>query len=393
MNKHMMAIALLQLGAVAVYSTAGFANEAGGFQAGGVTITPAVQVGVSHNDNIFAQESVKTKSWITKIDPAIVFSAIDGANEYEVSYRYSKGIYHSSRDDNYNDHFVGASADLDLSSRLDVGGWANYDITHDARGTTFTGLPIAFSTPDRFHEVSAGGMVGYGLSARVEFSVEHSVKRYKNHQTVTLARNLDTTGGSAKFSYPVTSKASAVVEARYKRFDYKLASSVLDSNEQRYFAGFDWEATAKTTGTARLGYLRKNFKDVTQVDSSYLGWELGVMWEPMSYSSWTLETSSSALESDGTGSFTKSIGGSLTWDHEWTTYLSHSATFNYRDNKFQGAAIGRTDKVTTAGLSVNYELMRWLTLSPSYSYANRNSNTANASYKQNVWSLNLIGTL
>jgi len=391
MKKHIIAVTVLQLAALTAFST----SSHGGIMVGGVEVTPGLQVEESHNDNIFAQETVKKSSWITTIDPALVVKAVDGANEYELGYRYSRGIFHSSHNDDYSDHFIGADMLLDLTSRLNVIGWADYNRTHDMRGTTFTGLPITFNTPDKYHETIVGSRVEYGQNARVEFSGEYSNKRYDNHRTITQTRDLDTIGGIAQFSYPIAPKTSAVIEARYTRFNYKFFSPTtnLDSAEQRYYAGLDWEATAKTTGTVRVGYLSKNFSNAALTDSSSVGWELGILWEPLTYSSWTLEGSSTALETDGTGSYTKSVGGSLTWNHEWAEHLSHTAMVGYHENKFQGLAITRKDQVTTAGASVNYELMRWLTVGAGYNYADRNSNAANASYRQNVWSLTLTGTL
>jgi len=362
---------------------------------GGVDITPAIQVNEAHDDNVFAQEKTRKSSWITTIEPGVLVSAESGTSTYELRYQLSKGLFHSSRNDDFLDHFVSAKADFDMSSRLKSGLWVNYSKTHDRRGTTFTGAPLTFNTPDRYHRSVAGGKVSYGKNARIDLNAEYTNKRYDNHHTLTQTRDLDTIGGSAAFSYPVGPKTSAVVEARYKHYNYKFFSATtnLDSNEQRYFAGLDWEATAKTTGHARVGYLKKNFSDARLIGTSQFAWELGVLWEPMSYSSWELATDYKPLETDGTGTFSKSIGGRLTWKHEWNSKLSHSAYGGYRQNRFQGLVVQRKDKVTTAGASVDYQLMRWLGIGGAYDYTNRSSNAVNSSFRDNVWSVNIITTL
>lgn len=392
MKKYVFTAALLL---TVICSKTGLAVEAAGVQVGGVEVIPAVQVGVSHNDNIFAQETNKKSSLITTIDPALKLVAVNGSNQFEVDYHLSKGFYHSSSNDNYLDHFAGLNADLDLSSRLKSRLWANYDKTHDMRGSTFTGQALTFNTPDEYHQTIVGGQVSYGINARVDVKGEYTNKRYDNHRTITIARDLDTAGGSIALSYPIAPKTSAVVEARYKRFDYKLltATTNLDSAEQRYYAGLDWEATAKTTGTVRVGYLNKNFSRAGVNDASQFSWELGVLWEPMSYSAWQLSTSGAPGETDGTGSYTESSNVDLTWNHAWNSSLSHTATLGYSQSKYQGTVTPRTDNLTTAGFSLNYDIQRWLTVEAGYNYANRNSNAVNSSYKQNIWSLNVIGSL
>jgi len=363
---------------------------------GEIEIYPAVQIEEKHDDNIFAQENMKTGSWITIIDPAVKVVAEKGANSYEASYRLSKGIYHGSRTDDFIDHFADFTASFGPTSRLDIKTWARHSRTHDDRGSTFTGQGLQFNTPDQYHETDVGGEVSYGVNARIDVKGEYDNKRYDNHHSITRARDLDTEGGGIQFSYPVAPKTSVAIEARFKHFNYKLLTSTfdIDSNEQRYFAGLDWEATAKTTGTVRVGYLRKNFLNPRLIDDSFFGWEIAVLWEPLSYSSWNLSTSSMPIETDGTGDFTKDTSVNLTWDHAWSTYLSHHASVGYSRDIFKGSVpVERIDNITTAAFGLDYQFQRWLSIGTEYNYTNRSSNALNASYHQNVWFFRVQGTL
>ena len=372
-----------------------FAADPASVRIGGVDVTPAVKVMEKHDDNIFSQQNIKKSSWITVVEPGVDLKADDGVSQLEVQYHLSNGTFHSSHGDDYLDHFVSASYAYSPTSRLTSSLSVDYSKTHDARGTTFTGSPLIFTTPDKYHETTVNGEIGYGVNGHLALAGAYSNKRYDNHHTVTKARDLDTAEGRASFSYPIAPATRAVLEARYKRFNYKLftPTSNLDSNEQRYFAGLNWEATAMTSGSLRLGYLKKRFSSARQVGAGQFSWELGAKWAPTTYSSVQISSDYGPQETDGTGSYIKSIGADVSWDYAWNNRLSHNVYGGYHENRYQGVGVARKDRLSSAGISVDYQIQRWLGIGAGYDYLNRNSNLANTSFKDNTWSLNLLLTL
>jgi len=371
--------------------------EAGSIAVGNMDLVPQLKIGESHNDNIFSQEkqaSIKS-SWITTISPSLTLLADDGANQYELGYNLSQKIYQQSHDDDVLDNFLNFNANLGLSRKLTTDFYVNYNLTHDPRGSTFTGgVGGTVAVPDAYHETIVGGSLDYGSNAHMIVSGEYSNKRYTNNRTRTIARDMDAAKAGLEFDYDLTGKTSAVLEARYKQFNYKFQSATvnLDSSEQKYFTGLNWEATAKTSGRARIGYTKKNFKKVSTQDVGFFSWELGVEWLPMSYSSWVLETSLTPVETDGTGSSIKNKSVNLSWNHAWSERLNHAISLGYTTGSYQGNST-RVDKTTTASVSVSYQMLRWLAIEPSYHYSNRSSNAVNSSYRANVWAIDFIGTL
>ncbi len=396
MKKRIVVIAMTQV--MALFFGASVASaEAGGIAVGNMQLVPQITLGESRNDNIFLQESANAikKSWITTIDPSVALKADDGANKYELGYNLSEGIYHQSHADDFIDQVASFKANLGLSRKLMVDFNVDYNLSHDTRGSTFTGgAAAAVSTPDKYHETNVGASVNYGANAHIIISGDYSNKRYSNNRTRTIARDLDTIGGIAEFDYDLTGKTSAVLEARYTQFNYQYQTALvnLDSREQVYFVGLNWEATGKTSGKARVGYTKKNFTKASLIDAGFFSWEVGVEWLPMSYSSWTLKTSSMPYETDGSGSFIKNTGVDLAWDHTWNQRVHHEATLSYSKADYQGGS-ARVDNITKASASVSYQWLRWLAIQPLYEYTNNSSNAVKASYKQNIWTLNLVGTL
>lgn len=408
MKKHILLAALIQLCLVStVPNNAGAApmrqglvsalrsaGDAAPIKVGALKIYPVLEVGEKYNDNIFEQESVKTSSLITTVDPVVTVVAEKGANHVEVSYRLSNGTYQSSHNDDYIDHFAGIDIAFGLTRRLDIKAWADYSKTHDTRGTTFTGTPTG-PNQDKYHETEAGAKVSYGVRARIDVTSEYTSKRYENNRTRTQRRDLDTAEGRVALSFPFTTKSRGVLEVRYEYLDFKFFSATRndDSNEQRYFAGLDWDATAKTSGAVRLGYLQKDFTNPLLSTYSQFSWELDIKWAPKSYSRWRLRSSSMPAIPDGSDSYTLDTGGELSWRHEWASRFRHIAYIGYEEKGYQGLIVPRTDKEITAGLGLEYQLFRWLALGAGYDFTDRDSNKQGASHRQNIWSLRMLGTL
>lgn len=389
MKQRITIIAITQMMAMPFYASIAQA-EPGNIPVGSMQLVPTLTLGESYNDNIFSKELKKDmkKSLITKIEPSFILKADDGAKHYELGYKLSDAIYHQSHGDDVINHFVNFNANLELSRKLTTAFYANYNLGHNPRGS-IVGAAGNVAIPDAYREGILGGSVDYGSNAHLIVSGEYNSKKYTNNYASTNLRNFDSTKVGAEFSYDLTAKTSALLEVRYQRFNYLTAP--LDSTEQAYFTGLTWDATAKTSGSARIGYTNKNFVAAGKPNVGLLSWEVNAEWLPMSYSSWTLGTSSKPVESQGTGSVIKNNSVNLSWNHAWSELVSHSASLGYSKDNYQGNP--RLDKTTTANFSVNYQWFRWLAVSPSYDFRNLSSNITNSSYKTNVWMFNLIGTL
>jgi len=379
---------------------AGIANAVGVEDAvpvhiGALKVYPTLEVGEKHNDNIFAQEKGTKSSLITTVSPAIAVVLEKGVNRIDASYRLDNGSYLSSHNDDYTDHFVSLNEAYIPTRRLNISAWGTYSKAHDPRGSTFTGTTISFKTPDRYHESVVGAKVQYGVKAVIGLKAEYTSKRYENHLSITKTRELDTTGGIFSLATPIAPKTIAVFEARYKRFNYKELTTTqnLDSTEQTYLLGLDWQATAKTSGTVRVGYLRKRFTKAGMTNNSQPTWELTALWEPLSYSRWQLTSSFAPVETEGTGHYSKSARTNLVWTHEWSSRFSHHASIGYSQDTYEGLPIKRKDKLFTTVLGMDYQLLRWLSIGADYDFTNRNSNAVNSSYRQNTWLLRVHGTL
>lgn len=394
MKKYIAVIALLQLSLVAMIPNTAVAEKAVPLSLGAVKVYPVLEVKESYDDNIFLEKNTKTGSFVTKLTPSVRIVAKSGANQVTVQYRISKGFYHKSSSDNYLDQNVAIGGKFGLTKRLNMGVSLGYKKSHYSRGSTFLGVGSkTFNSPDKFHEVSLGGKVSYGVRGRIDLTGLYTNFRYDNNVLRAKDLDVDTLGSVLAFSFPIGLKTRAVVETRFKLFNYLAISRLgdLDNNEQSYLAGLDWQASAKTNGGVRVGYVKKKFLNTAFTNFAQLSWELNATWQPLSSSSVQLNAFSKPIESDGTSRFIVSNALNMAWKHHWTQAFSHRLSMGYDSRDYKGLA--RQDKIASASLGLDYNLLRWLSVGGDYRFRNRNSSVTNSSYRQNIWSLRVRGML
>ena len=305
-----------------------------------------------------------------------------------------KGVsarYAQSRPDDYTDYRLAGTGEFVLSSRMGLRLGAEYNKGHDPRGSTDRGVG---GEPDLYRNTGFGGLFAFGgnqARGRFEFEASSFDKRYTNNRATTTASDRNTDSFTGRFFSRFTEKTSFLVEARADKLDYKLSTSLLDSNERYYLVGVTWEATAATSGIIKVGQIRKNFVSSTLRDSSSSAWDATIQWAPVSYSKFAFTTSKSFGESTGVGDFllTKRYGAN--WTHEWNNRFSTVASVTRANDEFVNGK--RSDSTDNIGLNFNYKLQRWLTIGGGYVNTNRDSNNANFNYKKNLYSFTLGATL
>jgi len=297
-NKMITGVALLCLFASNAYALGD------GININGLQIKPSVTISGQYDDNITKAETRIISSWQTIISPAIDIIAGSEINQLNVHYDFERGDFAGSQNDSYSDHHVAGAMHNELTSKVVIDTAASYIKSHDGRGTTFSGIATGFNTPDRWHEAAATAQFSYGgayATGRIELHGGFSAKRYDNHRSLTAARDLNTENGGATFYYRIAPKTSLLFEGDYANFDYRLVNSPLDSDELTAYTGLTWEATAKTSGTVKVGWQRKKIKRTTRTGGGFFSLDAQVEWAPLTYSTWALQSGIKATESDSNG--------------------------------------------------------------------------------------------
>jgi hypothetical protein len=152
-----------------------------------------------------------------------------------------------------------------------------------------------------------------------------------------------------------------------------------------------WDATAKTSGTFKIGREKKSFSSSKYSDKSTGMWEAGVTWAPLTYSTFSLDMRRGFDEGEDNASAIKTQNTRLGWKHFWLDRLYSNASYSRTDRKYQD--ISREDNLDNYGISLTYQARRWLDVGLGYTYADNNSDAKNESYKRNIYALTFNASL
>jgi hypothetical protein len=270
-----------------------------------------------------------------------------------------------------------------FSARTDFKARAEYVYGHDARGST--DRPAA-ATPDEFVNAGAEATFGYGAPGargRLEANGGFYSRQYQNNRLFTEASDRDTGILGGTFFWRVAPRSQLFLQGDWRRIDYDQPASTQDSDERRVYVGARWDATALTSGSAKIGWLKKDFAFDPRQDVSTGSWEASVRWSPLTYSVFDFNTSRQTQESTGVGDVIVSSIYNVKWTHSWNARVRSEVLAGWTNDDFRGAGVSREDDTGTLGLRLNYQFRRWLRFAAEYTYTERDSNEPVVVYKRN----------
>ena len=237
----------------------GYPAQRGFVRAEPFFIYPMIASGFGVNSNVLLQSTGAVRSSFVQFAPRITADVRSGGQSYALTYQGNLTRFSNSSADNYFDHEVIGQARNQFSARADLNVQAYYLSRSEGRGTLNR---VLNSEPDRFGAMGASGTFGYGAQAaqgRFEFDLGLTDKRYDNFRQVNSAFDVSTFNFAGRFLYRIAPRMRLLAELRDTEYHYK--SNNLDSSERRLMFGASMDAGAAISGTAKLGVVRKDFKD------------------------------------------------------------------------------------------------------------------------------------
>jgi hypothetical protein len=271
-------------------------------------------------------------------------------------------------------------------------------------GLTQGTIPTANSRPVQYTSQDNQATYQFGANGakgNLIFKADYNTIKYDNQTTDTIppvvARysNQDryTINLGASFLYKVMPKTYVLfeVDENIIRYTNPLPTTNYNYSRTSYLFGATWKAAGKTTGTIKLGMYDLQ-PDNKQIKST-LGFtgSAQVVWQPWTYSGFTLGASQGALPNLGvnTGAYINQNTYSLGWLHQWSHRLSSQLQFSAYTQNYVGTTpeTQTTFFGVTAGL--NYQMRPWLGFGLNYSFNKRDSTIKNYIYDQNLIILNV----
>jgi hypothetical protein len=344
----------------------------------GVEITPTLSADVSYNDNWKEANTGERSSYITTIAPSIKVEAKKGLNVYGLNLDAShQSVEDQSSADN-TDYSLGANAHVEMSSRtrLDLNAsYSNQEDIQDAQEDT--------------EETNIGFTFGYGAEAaklQLEFGVNQQDKEFSTDATTN--KDFDATKYTAAAFYRVSGKTK--VSAEYRQSDIDNKTGTLDGDQTVALVGAIWEATGKTSGSAKIGQVKRTFDAAGVADQDGTTWEVGVVWTPTPLSTVKVDLGNTYEMGSATERVIDTDKSKVAWNQQWSSNLSSDLSYSRMDEEYVGGANnGQDDQTDEIALKLTYSLARNADLVAGLTLKEKDSTAANSDYEQSVYNIGL----
>ena len=344
--------------------------------------TPTLEVRESYDDNYRGLSDNEQASWVTGINPTFLLSTGNRNSEYELQYSANSDIFHSDSEASNTDHHLTLRSVIEPTSRHRFSWGLEYHRVEETSDTE------SITENDKYSLAVARGSYRYGAATarnQLEFGTRYEQLRYHNSDGLNASEERDSLMFNSIWYHRLGGGLRSLVEARHTDHDYELASARRDSTNVALLGGAVWDATAKTSGTVKIGAERKDFDSDTRKDFTSPMWEVGVTWKPRTYSAFNLNTRRAFDEGDDGASTINDWTTLATWEHEWTSRIATELKYRYSEREYEG--INRDDERTSYGAGVIYSPDRWIDVTLSYLRTENDSNLAVETYDRNVYLL------
>lgn len=364
----------------------------------GFSIMPQVSASLRYDDNIYNDEDDGESSAIFIINPSINFGTDDGINQYGGFYGLTAAFYDYSSDDNFLDHELQLFAHTEYSAKHRTDFNFDFSNIHEDRGSGLTeSSSTSYDEPLKYNELFAQAYYQHGgVSSimRVGAGISYADKSYQNFSDSTQYSDFDSVKFFADADYQVGSVTFLTFDLYSIDVSYAetaIGSVSKDNNDISALLGLKWEGLGKTTGTMKAGFQSKDFDASAREDFTGATIDFGLIWQPLTYSSFTAHVNRAAKDSSTVGDYIETLGGSLVWQHDWSTKISTTAQYFYTNEDYVGAE--RTDDTSNLVLNVTFDVTRWMQLSAGYEFTTKDSDADSISYDKNAVIFSVVGSL
>ena len=348
------------------------------------------EIQTQHDDNVLRKIKPVSDSSI-QVSPELQYLTHMGKHLFAVAYQGEYTSYKDNTKLNYDNHDITLFARLDHSLKINSDFKLSYkDEIEEAGTNNSTSLLIKQFNQTQKKQATAKFYYGTRQSiGQLVFGLDHREYRYTNN--LQGYRDVDRNTLTGTFFFRIAPKTRLLFQASRGDYDYITKNRFSDqsSKETFYLVGVEWDITAKTSGTFKLGYQGKDFKKNDYNDITGLSYKLDMTWKPNTYSKIKIGASRMTQESSQllTSAF---VTNSYTIDaeHKITPRTKLKAAYTV-DNDDIVTVSNRTDKRHNIVLGIDHSLLTWLNISLDYQFIERSSDLEIYEYQANIIGLSL----
>ena len=399
---------------IALFSAPSFSIDPAPVNMGPVDFIPTLDLDIKSDDNIYSSNDNEISSEIFVIRPELLFLAQDNLNTYKASIALESGTYNDGGegDDDYLDGKLHLDGHWEFNDKNRLDALLHLNRLHDARGDAFTaGGTSNFPPSAIISEVDVYSSNDLGLKYELGIGNTNTGitaaymlhdRKYDDNKALdgtkrdNSNRNYESGLLDLSFFYQLLPKTKIFFEVSHEDIDYDndINASVsgilvesLDSTETYYYLGAQWELTANTTGTVKIGGYDKNFDDsaIEAADGNFgeAAWALAIDWSPLEHAQFHFDSGSYVDENQG-GATARAIQDfSAAWRQAWLEHFSTIAEIKVTKSEHKGSEIIlgklREDTDTQFKIGAIYNFRRWMDFELDYITKSRSS-TLNGSF-------------
>lgn len=215
---------------------------------------------------------------------------------------------------------------------------------------------------------------------RVQLDYSNYYLDYED-SAVSYRSRTDNSFGASVF-YKFWPKTSVFLE--YDRADIEFdTDSTNNSTENRFYGGLNWEITAKTKGSLKLGFIDKDFDSSSVDDQDGFSLEVQTQFNLTSKRALQINAYRKFHESDlANASSFLSTGTEIALLQRFSEKWTGTLTAFYETNEYNG--FNRDDDYFGLGPAVRFKPRKWMIFDMGYMYYSNSSNITLYDYDVNL---------
>lgn len=373
----------LSLASVGMFSTnTSLAVDPANFQAGPVFFTPILDTELGYVDNLLRSNEDAIDTGYSILKPRIQAWMGNGLSSYSLSWELANYTYFASHTDDFTDNTFNLDVHQAFNAKNELNVIGEYYIGHEERGTGLSqGIGEVIDSPVELDRSLLGADYTYGSKTahgRLKLAALGRSIDYQNFEETTQYRSYNQLQYGGTFFWRVGSKTDILAELRYLDTEYDKTNpgdpnGSLNSGQFVYFVGVGWDASARVSGSIRVGAFNRSYESDSRRDEDSFSWEIDLTYKPRTYSRFNLESYRRSEETNGLGSAVNVNRTTLSWNHNWSARSNTVLILGGGQNDYVDSAPERKDDIFNAEARYNYAFRRWLDFGVGYRYEDRSS--------------------
>lgn len=380
---------------------------------GQLKLKPTLTIQSSHNDNISLTTKNEKSDIISTISPSFSLEhKLSSRGSASFGYLADYAYYSKYKTKNWQTHQLFFEADYESPGGIILKITDNFMESEDPYGAA---NEYGEGEQKKRWSNTLNGKIGFDLHNRIKLSgTLYSSKQNYDDDLLDWSQDYKNEEYGLSIQLRIMPKTWFFSRYYIGEYDYTTSSPsgyagapVNESNDadfswKRLNAGFTTDPTSKIRGELNFGYKWKKYKN--SIDSFGNLYEdkntwiaqtqIAYLMSPKTKFSFVL--SRATWESGSTSNeFYESLGLGASMDHRFRKKLKLNASANSRFNDYNTPVSGpkRSDDRLDLSLGLTYKINRWFAVSTQYTFADKDSNYSQYSYRNNKVTFSLTGEI